>query len=112
MHNFTPTEMAIVEAMLSAPNNVFKTYKYIKMRFKHNERRKKRVWACIKHLEKLELITRIGKNRKYIVHKVNFNKTFLKEKYNIGFFEEIEDIWYTEEKESLSIRDMEEIMSL
>ena len=110
MHNFTPTEVQIIEAMLSAPTDTFQTYRYIKMRFKDDVRRKKRVWACIKHLENLGLITCIGNNRNYMVHKVKFDKNFLREKYNIEFTQETEDIWYTEEKKDISISDLEDII--
>lgn len=36
MHNFTPTEVQIIEAMLSAPTDTFKTYIYIKIRSKND----------------------------------------------------------------------------
>ena len=112
MHEFTKVETNILVAMLRTKGEFFKTYNYVKGKSKNQEHIRKRIWVCIRNLENLSLIERVTdeKTRK-IIHKINFNRDLLKEKYNIKFIDEIKDeFWQIKEKESLSIRDMEEII--
>jgi hypothetical protein len=112
MHNFTGVELELLEAMLRIQGNTFKTYRYARQKAKYDKNSKRQqLWKCAQSLEKLKLIQRISHEKtKNILHKVCFDKELLKEKYHFSFVEDWEDNLITKEKETLSIRDMEEII--